>query len=33
MANIKEAIVLCLEETGEEVLVPEFVGVQRVTLG
>lgn len=31
MTNIKEAIELCLEEEGEEIL-PEFVGVQKVVL-
>jgi predicted RNase H-like HicB family nuclease len=31
MANIREAIELCLEEGGEE-RPPEFVGLQRVTL-
>lgn len=28
--NIREVIRLCLEEMGEEAVVPEFVGVQRV---
>jgi predicted RNase H-like HicB family nuclease len=31
MTNIKEAIELCLEEEGEEIL-PEFVGVQKVVV-
>jgi len=32
LENIKEAILLCLEDEGEEAL-PEFIGVQRVSLG
>jgi predicted RNase H-like HicB family nuclease len=31
MANIREVIELCLEEESEETL-PEFVGLQKVTL-
>ena len=31
IANIREAIALCLEEEGEETL-PEFVGLQKVVL-
>jgi predicted RNase H-like HicB family nuclease len=31
MTNIKEVVELCLEEEGEEAL-PEFVGIQKVTL-
>jgi predicted RNase H-like HicB family nuclease len=31
MANIREVIELCLEEGSEETL-PEFVGLQKVTL-
>ena len=31
LTNIREAILLCLEEQGSKAL-PEFVGVQRVTV-
>ena len=31
MANIKEAIALCLEDTDEEPL-PEFIGFQKVVI-
>ena len=31
LTNIREAILLCLEEEGSKTL-PEFVGVQRVTV-
>jgi len=30
MANMREVIVLCLEEEGELDSIPEFVGVQRI---
>ena len=30
LENIREVILLCLEEWGEETPLPEFVGVQRV---
>ena len=30
LKNIREAILLCLEDLGEETPLPEFVGVQRV---
>ena len=32
LENMKEAILLCLEEAGEESL-PEFVGIQKVSIG
>ena len=32
LENMKEAILLCLEEAGEEPL-PEFVGIQKVSIG
>jgi len=32
LENIKEAILLCLEDEGGEAL-PEFIGVQRLSLG
>jgi predicted RNase H-like HicB family nuclease len=32
MQRIREAIELCLEEQGEPVDIPEFVGIQRVTV-
>jgi len=30
MNNIREVIQLCLEEEGEAVTVPEFIGVQKI---
>jgi len=32
LTNIKEAIFLCLEEEGEAEVLPEFIGVQKVSL-
>jgi len=32
MQRIREAIEVCLDENGESVEIPEFVGVQRITL-
>jgi predicted RNase H-like HicB family nuclease len=32
LENIKEAILLCLEEEGDAKSLPEFVGLQKVSL-
>jgi len=32
LTNIKEVIFLCLEEEGEAGVLPEFIGVQKVSL-